>query len=114
MVGCVDSVGDVGGTVGITDGTVDSTLYGVNDVVQRGMAGGIGDILELGRDAGLLSNGVGGFNEWSADGSDCGTALAISGGKADGLDDDKDERVGDGEGATVAVGGVVSPIECTV
>ena len=114
MVGCVDLVGDVGGTVGIADGIADSTLDGVNDVVRLGMAGGIDDILELGRDTGVFSNGVGRFNEWSADGSDCGTALAISGGKADELDDDKDERVGDGEGATVAVGGVVSPIECTV
>ena len=78
------------------------------------MAGGIDDILELGRDAGLLSNGVGGFNEWGADGSDSGTALAISGGKADGLDDDEDERVRDGECTTITVVGVVPQIECTV
>ena len=109
MVGCVDSVGDVGGTVGIADGIADSTLDGVNDVVRLGMAGGFDDILELGRDTGLFSNVVGGFNEWSADGSDCGTVLAISDGKADGLGDDEDERIGDEEGITVAVVGVVSP-----
>ena len=114
MVGCVDLVGDVGGTVGIADGTVGSTLDGVNGVVRRSLAGGIDDILELGRDTGLFSNVVGGFNEWSADGSDCGTVLAISDGKADGLDDDEDERVGDGEGTTVAIVGIVPPIQCTV
>ena len=57
---------------------------------------------------------MGGANEWSAIGSDCETALAISDGEVDGLDDDEDEGIGNGKCTTAAVVGVIPPIEYNV
>ena len=57
---------------------------------------------------------MGGANEWSAIGSECETALAISDGEVDGLDDDEDEGIGNGKCTTAAVVGVIPPIEYNV